>query len=179
MIGRPQPDEAASHYFTYIDRITSDDILSELERQLEEAMPLLGAIPDQQSRYRYQPGKWSVREVLNHVNDCERMFLLRALWFARGLEGAMPSFDQDVAATSAHADEFSWGSHIEEFELVRRGTLAFFRNLPEEAWKRTGIASGNSVSVRAVAYIIGGHLSHHIAVLKDKYLATSSPSSRQ
>jgi hypothetical protein len=173
MIGRPGPDEAAAYYFTYIDRIESDDILSVLESQLSETTPLLENISEEKSRYRYEPAKWSIREALNHVNDCERMFLLRALWFARSLEGSLPSFDQDVAATTARADEFSWGSHLEEFRLVRMATVAFFRNLPEEAWKRKGIASGNPVTVKAIAYIIAGHLSHHVSVLKDKYLATT------
>jgi uncharacterized damage-inducible protein DinB len=176
MIGRPEPNEAAPYYLTYIDRIQSDRILSVLESQLTETTPLLEAISEEQSRYRYEPGKWSIREALNHISDCERTFLLRALWFARSLEGPMPSFDQNIAATTARADEFSWSSHLDEFRQVRMATIAFFRNLPEEGWKRTGIASGNSVSVRALAYIIAGHLSHHVAVLKDKYLDASSSS---
>ena len=176
MTGRPGSSEAASTYFTYIDRIESDDIVSVLEKQLDETMPLLSSISEEQSRQRYQPGKWTIREVLNHINDCERIFQLRALWFARSLEGALPSFEQDIAASAARADEFSWASHREEFRLVRMGTLAFFRNLTDEAWKRSGTASGNPVTVRALAYIIAGHLSHHIAVLQDKYLKTSSTS---
>ena len=98
------------------------------------------------------------------------MFLYRALWFARGFDTPLPGFDQNVAVPAAAADQFSWASHVEEFRAVRAATLAFFRNLPEDAWSRTGIASGNPVTVRALAYIIAGHVAHHIAILQERYL---------
>ncbi len=108
--------------------------------------------------------------MLSYVNDSERTFLFRAFWFARGFESALPSFDQDVCAGAARADEFSWARHVEEFLEVRSSTVAFFRNLPAEAWMRTGVASGNPFTVRALAYILAGHVAHHRAILQERYL---------
>ena len=105
-----------------------------------------------------------------HVNDAERVFLSRALWFARKLETALPSFDQDVAVGAAESDKVAWAGHVEEFQQIRQASLAFFRSLPSDAWQRRGTASGNPFTVRAIAYILAGHVDHHVAVLKEKYL---------
>jgi DinB superfamily len=167
---QPQANEAASYYFRYIDLARTDDIVSFLDDQFKQTMPFLEGISEAQSMHRYAPDKWSIRELLNHVNDGERIFLGRALWFARGFNDPLPSFDQEIAVAGAKANETSWADLVEEFRTVRLGTLSFFRNLPGEAWSRTGVASDNSVSVNALAYIIGGHLAHHVNVLKDRYL---------
>ena len=105
----------------------------------------------------------------NHVNDAERVFVFRALWFARGHSSPLPSFEQEIATTAGKADGVPWARHVEEFREVRLATLSFFRNLPEEAWTQSGIASGNPVTVRACAYIVAGHVAHHTAVLREKY----------
>jgi len=170
MIGRPEANEFASYYSLYIDRITSNDVVAVLENQLSETANFLQPISEEQSLYRYAPDKWSMRQLLNHANDTERVFLFRAFWFARGFPDELPSYDQEVAAATANADEYSWASHLEDFRAVRGSTLTFFRNLPAEAWSCDGIASGNRVTVRALAYIIAGHVSHHMAVLQEKYL---------
>lgn len=170
MKGRPLPTETAPYYFRYIDRVLGDDPLTTLETQAAESLSLFSTISEEKSLYRYAPEKWSVRQVLSHVNDAERVFLFRALWFARGFEEPLPSYDQDVSAQTAKADEFSWASHTEEFSSIRLATLAFFRNLPEDAWLRTGIASGNPFTVRALAFILAGHLIHHTTVLRERYL---------
>jgi len=170
MIGRPEGHEAAPYYFKYIDRISSDDITGVLETQLDDSIQFLRGISEQKSLHRYAPDKWTIRQVLNHVNDCERVFLFRALWFGRGFDSPLPSYDEKISAGAARADDFSWASHVEEFRVVRLATLAFFRNLPEEAWMRSGIASGNSVTLRALAYILAGHLAHHTAILQERYL---------
>ena len=174
---RPQPNEAASYYHGYINRVGEDDVVVVLERQLDETVSFFSSISEQQSLHRYEPGKWSMRELLNHVNDAERVFLFRALWFARGFAEDLPSYDQDIGVAGARADEFDWASHIAEFRAVRLATLAFFHNLPgenleaaQEVWNRTGIASGNPFTVRALAYIIAGHSAHHVAILKERYL---------
>ena len=169
MIGRPGPDEAAPYYFGYINRITSDDIVNALKTQLDETLPFLRGISEEQSLHRYAPGKWSIRQMWNHVNDAERVFVFRALWFARGHSSALPSFEQEIATTAGKADDVPWARHIEEFREVRLATLSFFRNLPEEAWTQSGVASGNPVTVRACAYIVAGHVAHHTAVLREKY----------
>ena len=170
MSGPPERTEAAPYYFTYIDRISSPDIVRVLESQLDETQTLLGGISSEKSLHRYAPGKWSIRQVLNHVNDTERVFVFRAFWFARGFEHPLPTFDQDAAVATAAADQLSWESHLEEFRAVRSATLALFKSLPEEAWMRRGVASGNSVTVRALAYIVAGHAAHHMAILQERYL---------
>jgi uncharacterized damage-inducible protein DinB len=166
----PELTEAAPYYFTYINRVASDNIVGYLDNQLEETHAFLSSISEEKSLYRYAPDKWSIRQLLNHVNDCERTFLFRAFWFARVLEGPLPSLDQNVASGYARADEFFWASHIEEFRVLRLATIAFFRNLPAEAWMRTGTASGYSFTVNALAYILAGHVAHHKAILEERYL---------
>jgi len=168
-IGRPENNEAGPYYFKYIDRVSTPDIVARLEGQLDETLPVLRGISEDKSRYRYAPDKWSVRQVLNHVNDAERVFVFRALWFARGFDTPLPSFDEGASAGAARADESSWARHLEEFRAVRLATLAFFQNLPAEAWDRSGIASGNRFTVRALAYIVAGHLVHHVSILQEKY----------
>ena len=169
-IGVPERSEAAPYYFGYIDRIQSDDVVGVLERQLGETLPRLKAISEERSLARYEPGKWSIREVLGHVSDAERVFLHRALWFARGFDSPLPSFDEKTSVAAAHADEVPWARHVEEFRAVREATVAFFRNLPDEGWMRGGTASGNFFTTRALAYVIAGHLDHHLAVLRERYL---------
>jgi uncharacterized damage-inducible protein DinB len=168
--GLPDRSEAAPYYFRYIDRVAGGDIVGVLGTQLSEALPLFSGLSEEASLRRYAPGKWTVREVLNHVNDTERVFLFRALWFARGFENPLPSYEQEPAAAAAKANEIAWAAHVSEFRAVRQATLEFFRNLPEEGWSRRGIASDNPFTVRALAYVIGGHAAHHIAVLREKYL---------
>ena len=170
MLGRPEPNEAASYYAVYINRVPSEDIVEVLAMQLEEAIDFLSEISEEQSLHRYAPEKWSMRELLGHVNDTERVFMFRALWFARGFQDPLPSFDQEIGFQAAGSDKVSWASHVDEFRAVRSATLAFFRNLPSDAWLRSGIASDNSVTVRALAYITAGHASHHLAILRERYL---------
>jgi hypothetical protein len=174
MIGRPQRDEAAPYYSTYIDRIGDADIQGVLESQTEETVAFLRAISEDKSLHRYAPGKWSIRQMWNHVNDAERVFVSRALWFARGFETPLPSFDQEVAVVAAGADAVEWVSHVEEFRQIRMATIAFFRNLPADAWQRRGTASGNVFTVRALAYIVAGHTVHHMTVLRERYLQTAA-----
>ena len=170
MLGRPQPNEAASYYSIYIDRVPSDDVVDVLATQLEETVDFLSEISEDQSLHRYAPDKWSMRELLGHVNDTERVFMFRALWFARGFQDPLPSFDQEIGFKAAESDKVSWASHVDEFRAIRSATLAFLRNLPSDAWLRSGIASDNSVTVRALAYIVAGHVSHHLAILRERYL---------
>jgi len=170
MIGRPSSSEAAPYYFNYINRVTGDDILNAMQNQMDETLPFLRNISEEKSLYRYAPEKWSIRQMWGHVNDTERVFLMRALWFARNFETAMPSFDQEIAVAAARSDDIAWSRHVEEFREIRLATISFFRNLPEEAWTRKGVASGNPFTVRACAYVVAGHVTHHAAVLREKYL---------
>lgn len=166
----PDRTEAAEYYFTYIDQVPAGDICRVLEAQLPETLALLHDISDEQSLTRYAPDKWSIREVVSHLNDTERLFVFRAFWFARGFDSPLPSFDQNVAVSTAGADERSWRSHVDEFKAVRAATLAFFRGLPADAWTRRGVASGNPFTVRALAYLAAGHVTHHTRILRQRYL---------
>jgi hypothetical protein len=166
----PGKDEAAAYYFTYIAQIQQDDIVGVMERQLDETAVIFAGISEEKSLHRYAPEKWSIRQVLNHLNDTERAFAFRALWFGRGFTDALASFDQNVSVDGARADEYSWATQVAEFGDVRRASLALFRNLPAEAWKRSGVASGNLVTVNALAYIIAGHVAHHVTILQERYL---------
>jgi DinB family protein len=169
-MGLPQRTEAASHYFTYIDLISGDDILQIMNAQLDDTAALLGSVSEEKSLHRYAPDKWSIRQVISHVNDTERVFAFRAMWFARGFSDPLPSFDQNIASDAAGADNHPLASHVQEFRKIREATLVLFRNLPAEAWVRSGVASGNSVTVNALAYIIAGHVAHHAAILQERYL---------
>jgi len=167
---RPQANEAATYYSRYIDLITDEDIVSRLKSQLGETTSFLSKISDEKSLNTYAPGKWTIRQVLNHVNDAERVFASRAFWFARGLPDALPGFDQDVCVEVAGANDISWSDLTNEFSNVRQSTISLFENLPAQAWMRTGVASDNPFTVNALGYIIAGHVSHHCNVIQERYL---------
>ena len=169
----PERDEAAEYYWTYIDKARQGDLFGNLARQGEELQQLLGSVGDDLSLYRYAPDKWTIREVVGHLNDTERVFTTRAFWFARAFDTPLPSFDQNVAVVSAGANDRSLRSHLEEFQAIRSSTRALFDNLPKDAWDRRGIASGNPFSVRALAFMCVGHVAHHVQILKEKYLVQS------
>ena len=171
MIARPQPAEAAPYYFTYINQVPPGDVVTIIESQLDDALKFFSRISEEKSLHRYAPDKWTIRQVLNHISDAERIFSHRALWFARGFSDALPSFDQNIAISAADAGKISWVNHVEEFRRVRLATIPLFRNLPPEAWERSGVASDNLVSVRALAFIIAGHLTHHLTILRERYLS--------
>ena len=170
MLSLPDHTEAAEYYFLYINQVPDTDICRVLETQAAEAVTLLEGISDERSRHRYAPDKWTIRQVLSHINDTERLFVFRAFWFARGLEEPLPSYDQDIAIAHAGADERSWSGHIDEFRTIRAATLALFRHLPKDAWTRRGIASGNPFTVNALAFITAGHVAHHVRLLRERYL---------
>lgn len=170
MLGRPQITEAAPYYFTYIDQAIGEDPLASIEKQLDVSIQFFSGISEAKSSYRYGPDKWSIRQVLNHISDTERSFAFRVLWFARGFDAPLPSYDQNVASAGAEADRVSWADHIEEFRRVRLATISLFRNMSVEGWTRSGIASDNRFTVRALAFIIAGHVEHHLKILREQYL---------
>jgi uncharacterized damage-inducible protein DinB len=170
MTGRPQTAEAAPYYFNYINQVSGEDVLGVLERQLEDSRQFFSTISEEKSLHRYAPDKWSVRQVLNHVTDTERAFAFRALWFGRGFETPLPSYDQNVASAGAQADRIAWRDHVEEFQRVRLASISLFSHMPPDAWTRSGIASDNRFTVRALAFIIAGHVTHHFKILHERYL---------
>jgi len=167
---RPQANEAATYYFRYIDLISSEDIVSTLKSQLDDTTSFLTNISEEQSLKSYAPVKWTIRQVLSHVNDGERVFANRALWFARGLPDALPGFDQDICVEAAGANDVSWNDLTNEFNNVRQSTISLFENLPAETWMRTGVASDNPFTVNALGYIIAGHVTHHCNVIRERNL---------
>lgn len=170
MIGRPRENEAAPYYFTYINQVSGDDVFPLIETQLDEVVAFCARISEEKSLYRYASEKWSIRQVLQHLSDTERMFCFRALWFARGFDSALPSFDQKVAMANAGADKMEWQSLTEEFRRVRLASISLLANMPPEAWDRSGVASENRFTVRALAYMIPGHVTHHLKILRERYL---------
>src|SRR5688500_17108181 len=121
VISAPDRTEYADYYRPYIEKVAGENVLAVLETQLEGIMPTLEAVSEEESLRRYAPDKWSIRQVLNHINDAERLFSFRAFWFARGFEDPLPSFDQDVAVRISGADDRSWASHLDEIRSVQIG----------------------------------------------------------
>ena len=171
MTRRPGRDEADDYYFGYIDQVPGNLVLPVLASQLGEMLALFDGISDEQSLHRYAPDKWTIRQAVSHVNDTERLFVFRAFWFARGFDSPLPSFDQNVAVKAAAANNLQWRSIVDDFRTVRGATLTFFKGLPAAAWDRRGVASGNTFSVRALAYLAVGHAIHHNRILRERYLA--------
>jgi hypothetical protein len=171
LIAPPERGETSAYYHGYIDQAGEGDILALMAAQRTQANAFLREIDEERSLHRYAPDKWSICQVLSHINDSERVFAYRALWFARGFDSTLPSFDPETAVAGAQADARPWSSHIDEFDAIRASTLAFFQALPPEAWMRHGIASDNPFTVRALAYILVGHANHHLRVLRERYLS--------
>ncbi|HEV7488266.1 MAG TPA: DinB family protein [Thermoanaerobaculia bacterium] len=174
--GRPQPGEYASYYERYIDLATEDDVVAALDAQSHETATLLGGISEQQAAHRYEPGKWSVKQLMGHIIDSERIFAYRALCFARGETTPLPGFEQEPYVVNASSDDRPVADLAEELTAVRKANVMMLRALPEEAWSRVGTASDNSITVRALAFIILGHERHHLRILRERYLgAPTSP----
>jgi hypothetical protein len=166
---RPAPEEHAPYYGKYVALVHESDAITALERTLEEAMALLRGLDETRGSVRYAPEKWSVRQVVSHLIDAERVFAYRALRIARGDRTPLAGFDENVYAAAAGADRRTLRALVDELEIVRRGSLALFRDLDPESWLRRGTANQQEVSVRALAYIIAGHSRHHLQVLRERY----------
>lgn len=166
---RPAPTEYDSYYHRYIRLVPEQDVLVSLDQQLADTMILLRSLSEQHGAFRYEAGKWSVKEVLGHMIDTERIMSYRALRIARNDGTPIEGFEQDGYVKYGNFDSRSVANLGREFEQVRRATISLFRSLDAEAWLRRGIASKLEISVRALAYIIAGHELHHRALLKEKY----------
>jgi len=166
-VEKPEDSEYAASFGTYIQLVQSDNVMAALA-----AMPLAGlrSVSEEASLKRYAPGKWSMRELVGHVTDSERIFAYRALRFARNDATPLPGFEQDDYIPAAHFDRRPWSELLDEFELVRRGNLMLFKGFDDEAWLRRGVANGVTLSVRALVYAIAGHEMHHVGIVRAKYL---------
>lgn len=172
--GRPEAGEYAPYYERYISLVMADgqskDILAALDDQRRQTLLLLSGRSEDDGDLRYAPEKWSVKEVLGHMNDTERIMSYRALRIGRGDATPMEGFEQDDYVRNGPFQRRQLADLIEEYISVRRATICLFRNLDESAWTRRGVANKNEVSVRALAYIIAGHELHHRRIIEDKYL---------
>jgi len=168
--GRPGDSEFDPYYGRYIARIESDDILEVLALQLPEVRHTLGGLGPEVAGHRYEPDKWTVKQVLGHVLDSERILATRALCIARGETQPLPGFDENAYAAASAVDVRPLGDVLGEFEHLRRANLALFEGLDDAAWQRIGHANGSPISVRAIAWILAGHLDHHLNVLRERYL---------
>ncbi len=167
---RPEVGEYAPAYANYIDRIAEDeDIIAVLALQLDEVLARLGRIPAVRGNYRYAPDKWSLKEIVGHLCDTERVSAYRALRIARGDTTPLPRFDDHAYVAESRAGDRTLVDLAAEWGDVRRATIALFGNLPAEAWHRRGTVSDEPMSVRALAYIIAGHVRHHLQILEERY----------
>lgn len=173
-ISRPAAGEYAPGHAAYVAAVPDGDVLSLLKKQNGETVRLLARIGEKKSRYRYAPGKWSIREVIGHLIDAERVFTYRALTFARADHNPLPGFDENMWASSSNADSRTLKSLLDELKAVRSATLGLFSGFTEEQLARTGIASGHQVSVRGLLYVTTGHERHHTKILRDRYLGRTS-----
>jgi hypothetical protein len=168
---RPGPTEYAPYYGKYVERVPDAPIVGLLRDQMKATLDLLRSIPEGKENYAYAPGKWTIKEVIGHVIDSERVFSYRALRIARADATPLPGFDQDEYVPRGGFASRTVRSLADELEAVRRATVSLFEGLPQEAAARMGTASDNPVSVQALAYIIAGHELHHVAGLRERYLA--------
>ena len=167
---RPADHEYAPFYAGYIARVPDGDIVTLLERQMEATAAFVAGLSEAQADHRYAPGKWSIKEVIGHLADGERVFAYRALRFARGDQTPLAPFDENAWVPQSGCDRRSLEDLAEEFRAVRMATILLARSLTSETAIRTGTASGKTISVRALIYTIAGHELHHLAILRERYL---------
>lgn len=171
LIARPGTDEYAPYYGTYIGKVPDGDLRAMLASQLAETLALIRSIPESRGGHRYAPDKWSIKGVLGHLADSERIFSYRALRIGRGDTTPLPGFEQDDYVPMGNFDARTLRDLADELAAVRQATLHLFAHLNQAAFERRGTASGKPVSVRALAYIIAGHELHHVGILKTRYLS--------
>lgn len=169
VLSRPSSSEYAPSHSGYVGAVPDGDVLALFERQGRETVALLRGIREEQSLHRYAPGKWSIREVVGHLIDAERVFTYRALTFARADEGPLPGFEENEWAAASNAHHRTLAELVEEFAAVRAASLALFRGLSQAEFARSGKASGHPVSVRGLAYVVAGHERHHVRILRERY----------
>ena len=166
---RPSDSEYAEFYRKYVSRVPDGDIVEILREQIHVTCALIEKAGEEKAGYAYAPGKWTVREVIGHLADAERIFAYRALRFARGDETNLAGFDETAYVPAGRFGGRSLASMLEEFRAVRAATVALYAGLPPEAWSRSGPANNNIVSVRALVWITAGHERHHRALLEERY----------
>jgi uncharacterized damage-inducible protein DinB len=165
---RPDTSEYAAYYATYVSPIADEDVATLLTSQID-AFDSLRTTSESDAMHRYASGKWSVKEVIGHITDTERVFAYRMMRIARGDSTPLASFDQDLYVRTANADRLPIAKLIDSFRATRAATLSLMNEIDDDAWSLTGVASGFPVSARALVFIVAGHATHHIALLRDRY----------
>ncbi|WP_223701790.1 DinB family protein [Sutcliffiella deserti] len=170
MLQLPTQEEYPSYFREYVESVPEGSLLGILEKQLEETVSLLSGLTEEKANFAYVPGKWTLKEVIGHVTDTERIMSYRLLRIARGDLTPLPGFDEDRYVEGAAFTSRSIMDLTQEFKAVRQSTIALISGLEAETWTRFGVASEQNVSARAIAYIIAGHERHHVKIIKDRYL---------
>jgi hypothetical protein len=168
---RPEKTDYDPYYERYISLVTGDDPIAPLAAQPGELRELLSGQSEDRGSHAYAEGKWTIKEVLSHLIDGERIFAYRALRISRGDETPIEGFEQDGYIENSHANERSFADLLDEFDLLRKANLSQFRMLDDADWSRTGTANNVSISVRALAFIMAGHIAHHVNILRERYLS--------
>jgi len=167
---RPNPNDFAPYYARYIELVPEDDVLTAMESQSAETQRLLASVDETRAAFRYAPEKWSVKQVVGHFTDAERIFGSRMHAISRGEQQSLPGFDENAYVANGGFDAWKIGDLAEHYALARRANIVLLRNLAEDAWDRRGLANGVPVTVRAIAFLTVGHERHHLRVLREKYL---------
>jgi hypothetical protein len=167
---RPEKSEYNPYYEKYVSLIGESELIDALEQQPTELLSLLGNLDEEKGKYAYADGKWTIKEMLSHLIDGERIFGYRVLRISRGDETPIEGFEQDGYIENSHANERTFDDLLEELALQRKANLRMLKNLDDQGWTRLGTASENPVSVRALGFIMAGHVRHHMNILRSKYL---------
>jgi len=168
----PKPSATAypEYFQRYISQVKEDDLKAAFENQSVPAEAFFQTIPEEQSTHRYAEGKWSIKEVLQHIIDAERVFTYRAMCFARGEQHALPSFDENLYAANSHADARSWKELIAEFAATRKSTELLFNSFTEDMLHHSGNASNYTITPAALGFVTVGHVNHHIRIIQERYI---------
>ncbi|MBK8305035.1 MAG: DinB family protein [Pyrinomonadaceae bacterium] len=170
-MNRPETHEFAPYYNTYVSLIEDDTVLPVLEAQAADLRGMISGVPEEKGTYAYADGKWTIKELLSHLIDGERIFAYRILRISRGDKTPIEGFEQDDYIETSNANDRLFADLLDEFEHERRANLLLVKNLSDEASLRIGTASNNPVSVRALVYIMAGHVKHHVNILQERYLS--------
>ena len=166
---RPEPTEYAPPFHTYVTQVPEGDVVSLLRIDGRELVDAIGRIPEARGGHRYGPDKWSIREVIGHLIDAERIFSYRALRIARGDQTPLPGFDENTYVAAAGSDDRTLVELTRELAAVRESTVLMLESFRDQFWARTGNANGAAMSVRALAYVLAGHPRHHLRILRERY----------
>ncbi|MNE28727.1 DinB superfamily protein [compost metagenome] len=170
MLNKPLAGEYAEYFGGYINKVPEGQVLELLHDQIGQAREQFGSLSEEQGNFRYAEGKWSLKEVLGHIADTERVMSYRLLRIARGDKTPLQGFNEELFVNHANSDDRSVQELLEEFAIVRTSTLSLMQHLTDDAWLRTGTFSDNNGSARALAYIMAGHALHHFNIIQDRYL---------